>query len=659
MGKILGIDLGTTNSAMAIVEGGEPKIVENTEGVRTTPSVIATSKSGERLVGLLAKRQAVTNPENTLYGIKRLIGHKFEDDGVQRDIKTAPFKIEKSANGGVEVKMEGKMYRPEEISAMVLQKLKADAEAKLGESITEAVITVPAYFNDDQRKATKDAGKIAGFDVKRIINEPTAAALAYGFNKKKDEKIVVYDFGGGTFDVSVLEVGDDVIEVKSTDGDVHMGGEDIDQKIITWIAEEFKKESGIDLTKDVLALQRLKESAEKAKHDLSTTTETEINIPFVSSDASGPKHLLLKLSRTKLNELAQEFIDKSIEITKRAIEASPFGISDINEVILVGGQTRMPAITEAVKNFFGKEPNKSINPDEVVALGAAIQAGILQGDVKDVLLLDVTPLSLGIETMGGVATKLIEKNTTIPASRSQIFSTAADNQTQVEIHVVQGERPMTADNKSLGRFILDGIPPSPRGVPQVEVTFDIDANGILSVKATDKASGKEQSIRIEASSGLTDADIERMKQEAEANAESDKKKQESVETRNIAEQMIYTAEKAVKDAGEKIPEEVKTAVEGKITALKEIKDKDDVDAIKKASEELSAEMQKIGEHMAEANKQQATDPEAGSADGAGNPQQGEEKAGENVKEAEFEEEKKKDEGGEESNSSSQNDQGKK
>jgi len=607
MAKILGIDLGTTNSAMAIVEGGEPRIIENSEGVRTTPSVIAQSKGGERLAGLLAKRQAVTNPQNTLFGVKRLIGHSFDDEGVQRDIKTSPFKIAKAGNGGVEIGMGDKMYRPEEISAMILQKLKADAEAKLGEKITEAVITVPAYFNDSQRQATKDAGKIAGFDVKRIINEPTAAALAYGFNKKKDEKIVVYDFGGGTFDVSVLEVGDDVIEVKSTDGDVHMGGEDIDQKIINWIADEYKKQSGLDVRKDVLALQRLKEAAEKTKHELSNVMETEINIPFIASGAEGPQHLALKMSRATLDELAREFIDKSIEITKRAIENSPFKKEEIHEIILVGGQTRMPAIQEAVKAFFGKEPNRSINPDEVVAAGAAIQAGILQGDVKDVLLLDVIPLSLGIETLGGVGTKLIDRNTTIPASKSQVFSTAADNQTSVEIHIVQGERPMAADNKSLGRFILDGIPPSPRGMPQVEVTFDVDANGILNVSAKDKASGKTQSIRIEARSGLTDADIERMKKEAEANADTDMKKKESVEVRNIAEQLMYTAEKALKDGGDKIPAEIKTAVEGKIAALKEVKDKDDMQLIKKATEELSAEMQKIGEHMAKANPQQTTD----------------------------------------------------
>jgi len=633
MSKILGIDLGTTNSAMAVIEGGEPKIIENAEGVRTTPSVVAMSKNDERLVGLLAKRQSVTNPENTLFGIKRLIGHNFEDEGVQRDVKTTAFSIIKGETGGVEVEMNKKKYRPEEISAMILQKLKADAESKIGETITEAVITVPAYFNDDQRKATKDAGKIAGFDVKRIINEPTAAALAYGFNKKKDEKIVVYDFGGGTFDVSVLEVGDDVIEVKSTDGDVHMGGEDIDQKIITWIASEFKKESGIDITTDVLALQRLKEAAEKAKHELSTTNETEINIPFITSDASGPKHLLLKLSRATLEDLAKEYIDRSIEITKRAVEASPFDVSDIDEIILVGGQTRMPAITEAVKEVFGKEPNKSINPDEVVALGAAIQAGILQGDVKDVLLLDVIPLSFGIETMGGVSTKLIEKNTTIPASKSQIFSTAADNQTSVEIHVVQGDRAMAADNKSLGKFILDGVPPAPRGVPQIEVSFDVDANGILNVKAVDKSSGKEQSIRIEASSGLSDEDIERMKTEADTNAEADKKKKKLVEVKNISDQMIYTAEKAIKDNKEKIPEDIKTGVEEKIKALREVKEKDDMEQIKTASEALSTEMQKIGEHISkneEAQKAKEGKTENGDKD-------------ENIKDAEFEEKKGEDE----------------
>ncbi|OGD70423.1 molecular chaperone DnaK, partial [Candidatus Campbellbacteria bacterium RIFCSPLOWO2_02_FULL_35_11] len=602
MSKILGIDLGTTNSAMAIIEGGESKIIENAEGNRTTPSIVAISKTGDRLAGLLAKRQAVTNPQNTIFGIKRFIGHNFDDPAVQKDRETVPYEIRKSETGGVEVKMGDRWYKPEEISAMFLQKMKADAEAKIGEKITEAIITVPAYFNDAQRKATKDAGKIAGLEVKRIINEPTAAALAYGFNKKNEQQIVVFDFGGGTFDVSVLEVGGDVVEVKSTDGDSHMGGKDIDQKIIHWILDEFKKENGIDLSKDPLALQRLDESAEKAKIELSSTTETEINIPFITSDANGPKHLLLKFNRTKLNELANEFVERSIEITKRALDASPFKMADIDEVVLVGGQTRMPAIKDAVKNLFGKEPNQSINPDEVVADGAAIQAGILQGDVRDVLLLDVIPLSLGIETMGGVATKLIEKNTTIPTSKSQSFSTAADNQTAVDIHIVQGERAMASDNKSLGKFILDGIPPAPRGIPQVEVTFDIDANGILNVKAKDKASGKEQSIRIEASSGLSDADIERMRKDADLHGEEDKKKRDLAEAKNIAEQMSYTAEKAIKDAGDKISEATRKGVEEKIESVKKIKDGTDLDAIKKATEELSTEMQKIGSEMSQAQQ---------------------------------------------------------
>ncbi|MFA6355196.1 MAG: molecular chaperone DnaK [Candidatus Paceibacterota bacterium] len=600
MSKIIGIDLGTTNSAVAIIEGGQPKIIENIEGARTTPSVVAITKNGDRMVGMLAKRQAVTNPENTVYGIKRFIGHMYDDPEIQKDEKTIPYKIQKGSTGGVETKIGEGWLRPEEISAMILSKIKADVEAKLGEKITEAVITVPAYFNDAQRKATKDAGVIAGLDVKRIINEPTAAALAYGFNTKKNEKIVVYDFGGGTFDVSVLEVGDDVIEVKSTDGDSHMGGEDIDQKIVKWIADEYKKESGIDVTKDMLALQRLKEAAEKTKHELSTTTDSEINIPFITSDASGPKHLLLKMSRAVLESLSEEYVTRSIEITKRALEASPFKMNEINEIILVGGQTRMPMIVEAVKKLFGREPNRTINPDEVVALGAAVQAGVLQGDVRDVLLLDVIPLSLGIETLGGVATKLVERNTTIPSSKSQIFSTAADNQTSVEIHITQGERPMASDNKSLGRFILDGIPPSPRGIPQVEVTFDVDANGILNVKAMDKASGKVQSIRIEASSGLTDADIKKMQDDAAAHAEEDAKKKELADHKNTAEMMIFTAEKSVKEYGDKVTPEIKTEIEAKITALKTSKDGSDMEAIKKATEELSVEMSKIGEAMSKA-----------------------------------------------------------
>jgi molecular chaperone DnaK len=604
MAKIIGIDLGTTNSAVAVMEAGAPKILENAEGARTTPSIVAQSKTGERLVGLLAKRQAITNPQNTIFQIKRFIGHTFDEQGVQKDVKSVPFETRKSTNGGIEVKMADKWYRPEEISAMILQKLKTDAEARLGQKITEAVITVPAYFNDSQRQATKDAGKIAGLDVKRIINEPTAAALAYGFDKKKDEKIAVFDFGGGTFDISILEVGGDVIEVKSTDGDAHLGGRDIDQKIIKWLADEFKKDQGIDVLGDPLAKQRLDEAAEKAKIELSTATETEVNIPFITSGAEGPKHLLIKMSRAKLEELCEEFIDRAMSITKRALEASPFKLADINEVILVGGQTRMPKMQQRVKEYFGKEPHLGVNPDEVVALGAAIQGGILAGDVKDVLLLDVIPLSLGIETMGNVATKLIERNTTIPTSRSQIFSTAADNQTSVEIHVVQGERAMAKDNKSLGRFILDGIPPAPRGMPQIEVTFDVDANGILNVKAKDKASGKEQSITIQGSSGLSKEEIDKMQKDAEAHGEEDRKNKEKIDAKNLAEQLIYTAEKALKDAGDKVPNDVKSSVEAKVADLRKAKDGDDLQAIKNATDALSQEMQKIGQAMNQGGGQQ-------------------------------------------------------
>ncbi len=597
MSKILGIDLGTTNSAVAIIEGGEPTIIENAEGNRTTPSIVAISKTGERLVGQIAKRQAVTNPKNTIYGIKRFMGHNYDEAAVQSDKAIVPYEVKQGTDGGVQVHMGDKDYRPEEVSAMILTKLKADAEAKLGEKITEAVITVPAYFNDAQRKATQDAGRIAGLEVRRIINEPTAAALAYGFNKKKEEKIVVFDFGGGTFDVTVLEVGDDVVEVQATDGDAHMGGRDIDQKIVKYLIAEFKSQEGIDLSRDPLALQRLDEAAEKAKHELSSTGEAEINIPFVTSDANGPKHMLLKLTRSKLEELAHEFIDRSIEITKRALEASPFKKEDIDEIILVGGQTRMPAIVQAVRELFGKEPNKTVNPDEVVALGAAIQAGIFQGDIHDITLVDVIPLSLGIETMGGVATKLIEKNTHIPTKREQVFSTAADNQTSVEIHIIQGERPLAASNKSLGRFILDGIPPAPRNMPQIKVVFDVDSNGVLKVTAKDSTTGKEQTIRIEANSGLTEADIERMKQEAETNADEDAKKKEVIESRNLADQMIYTAEKALQDHKDKVSTEIKQTVEDKIRALREVKDKDDKTAIQDATQALSAEMQKIGESM--------------------------------------------------------------
>jgi len=635
MAKILGIDLGTTNSAFAIMEGGEPNILENSEGNRTTPSIVAVSKSGERIVGQAAKRQSVTNPQNTIFGIKRFIGHNFEDKVVQKDKDTVPFAMSATENGGVQVAMSGENYRPEEVSAMILQKIKTDAEAKSGEKITEAIITVPAYFNDAQRQATKDAGKIAGLDVKRIINEPTAAALAYGFNKKKDEQIVVFDFGGGTFDVSVLEVADDVIEVKSTDGDSHMGGKDIDQKIIRYIIDEFKKESSVDIGKDPLALQRLDDESEKAKIALSTATQYEVNIPFITSNESGPLHLNVSLSRAKLEELAGPFIERSIEITKQALAASPFKIEDIDEIILVGGQTRMPKIQEEVKKLFnGKEPNRSINPDEVVALGAAIQGGILAGDVKDVLLLDVIPLSLGIETMGGVATKLIEKNTTIPASKSQVFSTAADNQTQVEIHIVQGERAMAADNKSLGRFILDGIPTAPRGVPQVEVSFDIDANGILNVKAKDNASNKEQSIRIEASSGLTDEDIEKMKKDAEVNASDDSKKKEIIEAKNLAEQSIYTAEKSLAEAKDSVTDEIKKPIEEKIENLKKAKDGDDLEAIKSTTTELTTELTKIYEVI---QKQQAAASQEGDKKDAGETQNPEGEP--EVKDAEFEEKK--------------------
>lgn len=609
MAKILGIDLGTTNSAMAFVEGGTPTIIENKEGNRTTPSMVAMSKTNERLVGLLAKRQSVTNPENTLFSVKRLIGRHFNDEEVKRDMKTLPYKIIQ-AGEGVKIVMGGKEYTPQEISAMVLAKLKADAEEKLGEKITDAVITVPAYFDDSQRKATKEAGEIAGFNVRRIINEPTAAALAYGFNKKKDEKIAVYDLGGGTFDISILEVSEDTVEVRSTNGDTHLGGDDFDQRIIHWILDEFKKQEGLDLSKDPLALQRIKEAAEKAKIELSTAQETEINQPFITAGADGPKHLLIKMSRAKLEELVGDLVEASFEPVKKALADAKLSVSDINEVVLVGGMTRMPLVLSSVEKFFGKKANITVNPDEVVALGAAIQGGVLEGSVKDVLLLDVTPLTFGIETMGGVRTPLIDRNTTVPVSRSQVFSTASDNQPSVQIHVLQGEREMAADNKSLGQFILDGIMPAPRGIPQIEVTFDIDASGILTVTAKDKATGKAQNIRIESSTGLSKDEIERMKKDAEMHAEEDKKKKELIEARNMADTLSYTTEKALKDAGDKITADEKKPVEDAITELNKVKNGDDLEAIKKATETLSQAAQKIGEKLYKA-AQEAQGAQAG------------------------------------------------
>jgi len=622
MAKILGIDLGTTFSAMAVVDKGEPKIIENAEGGRTTPSIVAVTKAGERLVGVLARRQQITNPQNTIFSIKRLIGRRFSDTEVQRDKKLMPYEIKEASDGGVEVKLGEKWLKTAEVSAMILQKLKADAEAKLGEKITEAIITCPAYFDDNQRKATKVAGEIAGFNVKRVINEPTAAALAYGLTQKGERQIVVYDFGGGTFDISILDVSEDTVEVKATGGDTHLGGDDFDQKIMDWLVDEFKKDQGIDLSKDPLALQRIKEAAEKAKIELSSALETEINLPFVTSDSAGPKHLYYKMSRAKLEDLVSEYISKSLDLVKQTLKEAKLGVKDIEEIVLVGGQTRMPKIQEEIKNIFGKEANKTINPDEVVAVGAAIQAGILQGEVKDVLLLDVTPLSLGIETLGGVSTVLISKNTTVPTAKSQIFSTAADSQTSVEVHVLQGERSMAQDNKSMGRFMLDGIPPSPRGVPQIEVTFDIDANGILNVTAKDKATGKEQSIRIEGSTGISKEEVERMKKEAEVHAEEDKKKQGLIEAKNMADNLVYTTEKTLREAGDKVQADAKKEIEEKLEALKKVKESDNIDEIKAKTTDLSQSIQKVGAELYKTVKDQKPEEGKSPKEGKG-PEEGE------------------------------------
>ncbi len=640
MAKILGIDLGTTNSAMAVMEGGEPVVIPNAEGARTTPSVVAISKSGERLVGQVAKRQAVTNPENTIFSVKRFMGRKYDDLSVQRDLKLVPYKVSKRTNGDVEVLLGGKAYSPPEVSAMILAKLKADAEAYLGEKITQAVITVPAYFNDSQRQATKDAGEIAGLQVLRIINEPTAAALAYGVDKKgQDEEVAVYDLGGGTYDISILGLGEGVFEVKSTNGDTHLGGDDFDQRVIEWLADEFRKENGIDLRQDKMALQRLKESAEKAKIELSTTQSSDINLPFISADASGPKHLNVTLTRAKLEQLVGDLTDKTVPPMKSALDDAKLPLNKIDEILMVGGMTRMPSVVDKVKSFFGKDPHRGINPDEVVAIGAAVQAGVLGGEVKDILLLDVTPLTLSVETLGGIATPLIERNTTIPHKKGEVFSTAADGQSSVEIHVVQGEREFAKDNKSLGRFILDGIPPAPRGIPKIEVTFDIDANGILNVSAKDQATSREQKITITASSGLSKDEIERMKKDAELHASEDQRKRGLIEARNVGDTAAYRAEKTLSDFGAQVPEELKNEITGKIAAVRSALQGEDPDLINSATETLNAAIQQVGSAIysqQQTGQPDANNPEEGQP-GGGQPGGGQQRPGDGTVEGEYRE----------------------